>query len=114
MNSLPAELQNINTWIFDLDNTLYHASVNLFDQIDKRMCDYVSNFLNIPSVDAYKIQKKFFREYGTTLRGLMERYSMDPKPYLDYVHSVDFSKVTADAIMINALDLLPGKKIIFT
>ncbi len=114
MNSLPADLQEINTWVFDLDNTLYHSSVNLFDQIDKRMCDYVSNFLNIPSADAYKIQKRFFREYGTTLRGLMECYNMDPGPYLDYVHSIDFSKIKADTIMLKALNLLPGAKIIFT
>jgi putative hydrolase of the HAD superfamily len=109
-----SDLHNVKTWIFDLDNTLYHASINLFDQIDRRMCDYVSKFLNIPPAEAYKVQKGFFREYGTTLRGMMECHKMDPKPYLDYVHAIDVSKIKADHIMDQALDILPGRKIIFT
>jgi putative hydrolase of the HAD superfamily len=114
MNKLAPEFLDIETWIFDLDNTLYHSSINLFDQIDKRMCDYVSKFLEIPASDAYKIQKSFFREHGTTLRGMMECHNMDPKPYLDYVHDIDFSNIKIDGVMANALDRLPGRKIIFT
>ena len=114
MNKLSPELSNIETWIFDLDNTLYHSSINLFDQIDKRMCSYVSNFLDISTSEAYKVQKSFFREYGTTLRGMMECHNMDPDSYLKYVHDIDFSIVRPDNIMANALNVLPKKKIIFT
>ena len=89
MNKLSSEFLDIETWVFDLDNTLYHSSINLFDQIDKRMCAYVSKFLKIPASDAYKVQKSFFREYGTTLRGMMECHNMDPGPYLEYVHDID-------------------------
>ena len=71
MINQPTDLYTIETWIFDLDNTLYHASANLFDQIDRRMCNYVAEFLNVPAAEAYKIQKSFFREHGTTLRGMM-------------------------------------------
>ena len=114
MNSLSTEFHGIETWIFDLDNTLYHSSINLFDQIDKRMCDYVSKFLGISASDAYKIQKSFFREYGTTLRGMMECHNMDPGPYLDYVHDIDFTNIKVDHAMAAALDVLPSHKIIFT
>jgi len=110
----PSELREIETWIFDLDNTLYQASINLFDQIDRKMCDYVAKFLNIPASEAYKVQKGFFREYGTTLRGMMECHKMDPGPYLDYVHAIDVSKIKADHTMDRALGALPGRKIIFT
>ena len=114
MNKLSPELSKIETWIFDLDNTLYHSSINLFDQIDKRMCSYVSNFLDISRSEAYKVQKSFFREYGTTLRGMMECHNMDPESYLKYVHDIDFSIVRPDNIMANALNILPKKKIVFT
>jgi len=110
----PSDLRDIETWIFDLDNTLYHVSVNLFDQIDRRMCNYVAEFLDIPAAEAYKVQKSFFREHGTTLRGMMECHDMDPDPYLDYVHAIDFSAIKLDEVMAKALDALPGRKIVFT
>ena len=114
MDKLSAEFHDIETWIFDLDNTLYHASINLFDQIDKRMCEYVANFLNVPASEAYKIQKHFFREHGTTLRGMMECHNMDPDSYLKYVHDIDFRNIKPDRILANALKTLPKQKIIFT
>ena len=114
MDKLSAEFHDIETWIFDLDNTLYHASINLFDQIDKRMCEYVANFLNVPASEAYKIQKHFFREHGTTLRGMMECHNMDPDSYLKYVHDIDFRAIKPDRILANALKTLPKQKIIFT
>ena len=114
MSKHPSELRDIETWIFDLDNTLYHVSANLFDQIDRRMCNYVAEFLNIPAAEAYKGQKSFFREHGTTLRGMMECHDMDPGPYLDYVHEIDFSPIETDEVMAKALAALPGRKIVFT
>jgi putative hydrolase of the HAD superfamily len=114
MINQPTDLYTIETWIFDLDNTLYHASANLFDQIDRRMCNYVAEFLNVPAAEAYKIQKSFFREHGTTLRGMMECHHMDPDPYLDYVHAIDLSALNIDETMAKALSALPGRKIIFT
>ncbi len=110
----PSDLRDVETWIFDLDNTLYHVSANLFDQIDRRMCTYVADFLNIPAAEAYKVQKSFFREHGTTLRGMMECHDMDPEPYLDYVHDIDFSAINVDAVMVRAMEALPGRKIVFT
>ena len=114
MSKHPSDLRDIETWIFDLDNTLYHVSANLFDQIDRRMCTYVADFLNIPAAEAYKVQKSFFREHGTTLRGMMACHDMDPEPYLDYVHDIDFSAIETDTVMMHALDALPGRKIVFT
>ena len=107
-------LSNIETWIFDLDNTLYHSSLNLFSQIDKRMSAYVADFLGVSRSEAYKIQKGFFREHGTTLRGMMNCYDMEPEPYLNYVHDIDFSIVKPDMKLINALNNLSGRKIVFT
>ena len=110
----PSELKNFETWIFDLDNTLYPVSAKLFDQIDKRMCSYIANFLKINKSEAHKVQKRYFQEYGTSLRGMMDNHKMDPIPYLEYVHKIDLSAIIRDDQMERALDKLPGRKIVFT
>ena len=110
----PFEFDTVESWIFDLDNTLYSSDANMFDQIDKRMCLYIARFLAIDVQEAYKIQKSYFREHGTTLRGLMDCHDMDPAPYLEYVHDIDVSVVPPDARLAAALERLPGRKFVFT
>ena len=110
----PSKLKNFETWIFDLDNTLYPVSANLFDQIDERMCSYIANFLKTSEPEAHKVQKRYFQKHGTSLRGMMENHKMDPIPYLEYVHKIDLSAIIRDDQMERALDKLPGRKIVFT
>ena len=112
-NSNSAEPQ-IDAWVFDLDNTLYPASCKLFTQIDDRMREFIADLLGLEQDEAYKVQKKFFREYGTTLRGLMDVHGLPPEEFLNYVHEIDLSPVDANPALNRALDALPGRKIIFT
>jgi len=109
-----SKLLAAETWIFDLDNTLYPASCNLFAQVDRKMGDFISSMLNIPYEDARALQKSYFREHGTTLRGLMQVHEIDPADFLDYVHDIDYSPVTYDEALGEALSRLPGRKLIFT
>ena len=109
-----AELAHIDTWIFDLDNTLYPANSRLFDQIDERIGQFISQRFEIDSQKARKIQKSYFREYGTTLRGLMVNHDMAPEQFLEYVHDIDFSPLVPSDGLEAALSALPGRKIIFT
>ncbi|MBL6958164.1 MAG: pyrimidine 5'-nucleotidase [Rhodospirillales bacterium] len=112
---LPAEgLFEAEAWIFDLDNTLYPASCNLFAQIDVRMRDFIADYLDLDPDEAYRVQKQYFSEYGTTLRGLMHRHDMDPGPFLDHVHDIDLSPVLSNPELEQALATLPGRKLIFT
>ena len=104
----------IETWVFDLDNTLYPASCNLFAEVDVRIREFVADFLGLEQDEAYKVQKQFFKEYGTTLRGLMDVHNLEPKKFLDHVHDVDLSPVKANPALDKALEALPGRKIIFT
>ncbi|MDV7339726.1 pyrimidine 5'-nucleotidase [Terasakiella sp. A23] len=106
--------KDIQSWVFDLDNTLYPASCNLFAQVDIRMRDFISNLLGLGSEDARVLQKQYFRDHGTTLRGLMTNNDIDPKPYLDYVHDIDVSPVQPAPDLSDTLAALPGKKYIFT
>ncbi len=110
----PQDVRDVDHWVFDLDNTLYPASANLFDQIDKKMCAYIADYLGLSHAEAYKVQKSYFRAHGTSLRGMMENHHMDPGPYLDYVHEIDLSVIEIDRRMNEALDRLPGRKVVFT
>jgi len=102
------------TWIFDLDNTLYPSSSRLFDQIDQNITRFIMQHLRLEWDAAYKLQKSFFREHGTTMRGLMNDYGTDPEEFLDYVHKIDLSPIEPDPRLIAVLDRLPGRKVIFT
>ena len=104
----------IDAWIFDLDNTLYPRSSNLFQQIDGRIRDYVRQLLNVSEDEAERIQKSFYREHGTTLRGLMLKHHVNPDEFLEFVHDIDHSVVQPDPALGQALLRLPGRKYIFT
>ena len=78
------------------------------------MCSYVAKTLNVSLAEAYKFQKSYFREYGTSLKGLMENHKIDPFDYLDYVHEIDLSIIKKDEKLDAALTKLPGRKIVFT
>ncbi len=110
----PILFADVDDWIFDLDNTLYPHHSNLFSQIDKKMTSYVSDLLRLPRDDARKIQKQLYREYGTTLRGLMERHEIDPDDFLEKVHDIDYSWLVPDPVLGTAIRQLPGRKFIFT
>ena len=126
MKSLPVEalaphkqrdlagFANIDAWIFDLDNTLYPRSNNLFRQVDTRIRAYVQKLLNVDAAEAERIQKDFYREHGTTLRGLMIKHQVDPDEFLEFVHNIDHSVVRPDPALGAAILRLPGKKYIFT
>lgn len=103
-----------NTWIFDLDNTLYPAECNLFAQVDRRMGEFIAQYLGITFEYARHLQKSYYRQYGTTLCGLMRVHKLDPKPFLDYVHDIDLSVVSEHPELAAAIEKLPGRRLIFT
>jgi putative hydrolase of the HAD superfamily len=107
-------LRHIDSWIFDLDNSLYPASANLFALIDVRMGDYIQRLLGCDPEEARRVQKEYFREHGTTLAGLMAANGIDPHDFLDYVHDIDLARISADPALLTAIDRLPGRKFVFT
>ncbi len=105
---------HVESWIFDLDNSLYPASANLFALVDLRMEAYIQRLVGCDSVEARAIQKRHFMEHGTTLAGLMRDHQVDPHDFLDFVHDVDLARITADPALVEALGRLPGRKFVFT
>ena len=106
--------KNKDVWIFDLDNTLYSSKTKIFDQIDERMKLFISKKLNISFEKAFTLQKKFYKEYGTTLYGLMKHYNFQPKEFLNFVHDVNLDKITKNKNLFENIKNLPGEKIIYT
>jgi putative hydrolase of the HAD superfamily len=112
--SVPRRLEAIETWVFDLDNTLYPASCRLFDQIHARMQRFIAERLELTPEAALAVQKSYFRQYGTTMRGLMTVNRVDPHDFMRYVHDVDLSCVPANPALKAALAALPGRKLVHT
>ncbi len=101
-------------WVFDLDNTLYPSACNLFAEVDKRMGEFIASYLGVPFAHARHLQKSYYRQFGTTLTGLMQVHKLDPQPFLDYVHDIDLSSVPKAPELAAAIAALPGRKLIFT
>ena len=106
--------EHVETWIFDLDNTLYPHHLNLWQQVDERIRSFVADFLKLSKDDAFRLQKDYYKRYGTTLRGLMTEHGVDPDTYLEYVHAIDHSPLVPNPALGAALEKLPGRKLILT
>jgi putative hydrolase of the HAD superfamily len=111
---LPGRLQGVDCWLFDMDNTLYPARANLFAQIDRKMEAFVGKLLGLGAAEARAVQKRYFHEHGTTLRGLMLSNGVDPHEFLAFVHDIDMSVLSPDPRLAAALERLPGRRIVFT
>ena len=108
------KLKLIKYWIFDLDNTLYSGQTKVFDQVSKKMSEYISKKLNISTVEAKEIQKNYFHEYNTTLNGMIKNHKIDANEFLEFVHNIDIDFLKKDQMLSEELNKLDGKKIIFT
>jgi len=117
MNDLaptPRSLSHVTDWVFDLDNTLYPRECNLFAQIDLLISEYMVSVTQLPFDEARALQKTYYRDYGTTLNGLMQRHKVDPDHFLNTVHAIDYSPVQAHPDLVAAIRGLPGRKFILT
>lgn len=112
-NSL-TDFSETETWIFDLDNTLYPRHVDLFKQMNEKMSAYVSRLLDVSEEEAAKVREDYYKAHGTTLRGLMIEHNIHPDEFLEYVHDIDHSWVKPDPALAKAICSLPGKRFIYT
>jgi putative hydrolase of the HAD superfamily len=113
-NMIKSDFSHVQTWVFDLDNTLYPPSARLFDQIEVLMTNYVVDALGVDRKTADHLRDHYWQTYGTTLAGLMREHNVDPSPYLDVVHDIDLSGLVPDEDLRAKITALPGRKIIYT
>jgi putative hydrolase of the HAD superfamily len=114
MKKTPRSFAHIDTWVFDLDNTLYPHHVNLWQQVDKRIGEFVAAWLKVSPQEARRIQKDYYLRYGTTMRGMMTEHGVHADDYLAYVHQIDHSPLQPNPAMGAAIARLPGRKLILT
>lgn len=107
-------LRHVTDWVFDLDNTLYPRTCNLFAQIDSRITNYVMTLTSLDFEAARALQKTYYRDFGTTLNGLMTQHKVDPDDFLNSVHAIDYSPVEPHPDLVAAIAALPGRKFILT
>jgi putative hydrolase of the HAD superfamily len=112
--SPPRDFAQVETWVFDLDNTLYPHDANLWQQIDDRIRGFIASFLQVTHEEAFRVQKDYYKRYGTTMRGLMAEHDLNPDDFLDYVHQIDHSPLTPNPALGAAIEKLPGRKLILT
>ena len=110
----PIRLDHIDTWVFDLDNTLYPADAQVMTQVDQRMTEFVMAQFDLGWDDARALQKRYWHEYGTTLNGLLSNHDIDQRHFLDFVHDVDHDVITPDPVLADHIEALEGRKLVFT
>ena len=108
------DLQTIKFWIFDLDNTLYSGNTRVFEQVDKKMTEYISKKLKVDKEEAKNIQKNYFHKYNTTLNGMIKNHKINAHEFLEFVHNIDINFLQKDPKLANEIEKLDGIKIIFT
>ncbi len=105
---------HVDTWVFDLDNTLYPPDSALWPQIDERITAYIMDLYGLDGLAARALQKHFYHRHGTTLRALLDQGDADPEHFMDFVHDIDRSSLIIDHSLSGALAALPGRKLILT
>jgi putative hydrolase of the HAD superfamily len=109
-----AHFAHVETWVFDLDNTLYPPESRLFDQIEARMVGYLMRTLGLDAARAGALRARYWRDHGTTLAGQMREHAVDPEPYLAEVHDIDLTGIPPSPELAAAIGRLPGRKVVFT
>ena len=105
---------HVDTWVFDLDNTLYPSEARVWPQVDERITLYVMRLYGLDGISARALQKHFYHRYGTTLKALMIEDGVEPHEFLDFAHDIDHSTIALDPSLGAAIEALPGRKLILT
>ncbi|MFO1147190.1 MAG: pyrimidine 5'-nucleotidase [Alsobacter sp.] len=111
---IEAAFRHVDTWIFDLDNTLYSSEARLWPQVDERITLFLADLFGLDALSARALQKYYYTTYGTTLKGLMDEHAIEPADFLDFAHQIDLSLLDPDPRLGNAIEALPGRKLILT
>jgi putative hydrolase of the HAD superfamily len=111
---LRPDLRHVDTWLFDLDNTLYPVESGFMGEIERRMTDYVQRLTGLERDEAYKLQKQYLAQYGLTLGGLIAHHGIDPADFHAIFHDMSLEALAHDPRLLAALQRLPGRRLIFT
>ena len=106
----PPDLTHVDTWLFDLDNTLYPAETGFMGAIVDRMTDFVQKVTGLPRDEAFKLQKTYLAEHGLTLKGMMLNHGVDPAEFHAIFHDLSLEALAQEPELLAALQRLPGRR----
>jgi putative hydrolase of the HAD superfamily len=108
------DFRHVTAWIFDLDHTLYRMDPATMREVEERICSFVQRRLGLPRDEAFAIQKKYLRDYGITLAGMMKHHGVDPDVYHAEINDIEALDLSPSEDLKRALARLPGKRLVFT
>jgi putative hydrolase of the HAD superfamily len=109
-----SHFSHVESWVFDMDHTLYPADNSLFSQIEERMSAYFKKLTGLPAEHADNLRLKYWQDYGASVAGLVANHDVDAAEFLHEVHQIDFSVLSPNMTLNQAISALPGRKIVFT
>lgn len=107
-------LADIDSWVLDLDNTLYPAGSALAEQLTHGILSTIAEYYATDLAGARRIQSELVAEYGTSLRGAMVTGTIDPHDFLGFERRMDYSVIDPDPALVAALTTLPGRRYVYT
>lgn len=111
---LAPDLTHVDTWLFDLDNTLYPLASGLAAIVSDRITSFVAELTSLPRAEALTLQKRYLAQYGLTLAGMLEHHGVDPATYHAMFHDLPLDSLAPDPALRAGLARLPGRRLIFT
>lgn len=108
------DLRHIRAWVFDLDHTLYTLDAEKQSQMEERICLFVQRRFGIAREPAWDLQKRYLREHGSTLAGLVKHHGVNADTYHDFVNDIDAMELSENLPLRLALQRLPGRRFLFT
>lgn len=108
------DLRHVETWLFDLDNTLYPVESGFMRDIERRITDFVVKVTGLAREDAFRLQKDYLRDHGLSLTGLMLHHGVDPAEFHAVFHDLSLDSLAHDPELVAAIARLPGRRLIFT
>jgi putative hydrolase of the HAD superfamily len=113
-NALHAKFAHVDAWVFDLDNTLYPSDSDLWPRIEQRITLFLMALFGLDGLSARALQRHYYQQHGTTLRGLIDEQVEGHEDFLAFVHDIDRSNLVANPALAREIAALPGRKLIFT
>jgi putative hydrolase of the HAD superfamily len=107
-------LVDIDTWVLDLDNTLYPAGSALAVQLTDGILATIADHYETDVAGARRIQSELVAAHGTSLRGAMVTGTIDPHDFLAFERRMDYSVIGPNPALAAALGALPGARYVYT
>jgi putative hydrolase of the HAD superfamily len=108
-------MKNISTLYIDLDGTVYDKHNGMWEEMSARIGRFMNEVVGIPTEEVIPTREKYYRDYGSSLRGLQFHHEIDPEDYLAYVHDLNLNHfLSPDLELRRMLESIPQPKWILT